>query len=72
MAIDTGNYYPRQRDGRIAEIEQGMTESRWVSTRLGRPVVKAFKRDGHAAGGRVGLRDAGSGADLDYWAGETG
>ena len=42
VVIDTGNYYPRQRDGRIAEIEQGMTESRWVSTRLGRPVVKAF------------------------------
>jgi predicted dinucleotide-binding enzyme len=39
--VDTGNYYP-QRDGRIAEIEDGMTESRWVSTQLGRPVVKAF------------------------------
>ncbi|TAM89292.1 NADP oxidoreductase [bacterium] len=42
VVVDTGNYYPRQRDGRIAEIEQGMTESRWVATRLGRPVVKAF------------------------------
>ncbi|MGP8161461.1 MAG: NADPH-dependent F420 reductase [Candidatus Dormibacteria bacterium] len=39
--VDTGNYYP-QRDGRIAEIEEGMTESRWVSNQLGRPVVKAF------------------------------
>ena len=39
--IDTGNYYPL-RDGRIAEIEDGMTESRWVSHQLGRPVVKAF------------------------------
>jgi predicted dinucleotide-binding enzyme len=39
--VDTGNYYP-QRDGRIAEIEDGMTESRWVSNQLGRPVVKAF------------------------------
>ena len=39
--VDTGNYYP-QRDGRIAEIEDGLTESRWVSTQLGRPVVKAF------------------------------
>jgi len=28
VVIDTGNYYPRQRDGRIAEIESGMTESR--------------------------------------------
>jgi len=39
--VDTGNYYPL-RDGRIAEIEDGMTESRWVSNHLGRPVVKAF------------------------------
>jgi 8-hydroxy-5-deazaflavin:NADPH oxidoreductase len=42
VVIDTGNYYPRQRDGRIAEIEKGMPESRWVEKHLGRPVVKAF------------------------------
>jgi predicted dinucleotide-binding enzyme len=42
VVIDTGNYYPRERDGRIDEIEDGMTESRWVATQLGRPVVKAF------------------------------
>ena len=42
VIIDTGNYYPRQRDGRIADIEAGMTESRWVANQLGRPVVKAF------------------------------
>lgn len=42
VVIDTGNYYPRERDGRIDEIEAGMTESRWVATHLGRPVVKAF------------------------------
>lgn len=40
--IDTCNYYPRQRDGRIAEIEDGMTESRWVSEQIGRPVIKVF------------------------------
>ena len=40
--VDTGNYYPQQRDGRIDAIEDGMTESRWVSQQLGRPVVKAF------------------------------
>ena len=39
--VDTGNYYPA-RDGRIKEIEDGMTESRWVSEQLGCPVVKAF------------------------------
>jgi 8-hydroxy-5-deazaflavin:NADPH oxidoreductase len=40
--IDTGNYYPRQRDGRIAPIEEGIPESRWVERQLGRPVIKAF------------------------------
>jgi predicted dinucleotide-binding enzyme len=42
VVIDTGNYYPQQRDGRIAEIEDGLTESRWVSNQIGHPVVKAF------------------------------
>jgi 8-hydroxy-5-deazaflavin:NADPH oxidoreductase len=42
VVIDTGNYYPRQRDGRIDGIEAGLTESRWVERQLGRPVVKAF------------------------------
>jgi predicted dinucleotide-binding enzyme len=42
VVVDTGNYYPRQRDGRIDPIEKGVTESRWVSEQLGRPVVKAF------------------------------
>jgi 8-hydroxy-5-deazaflavin:NADPH oxidoreductase len=42
VVVDTGNYYPQQRDGRIDAIEKGATESRWVSDRLGRPVVKAF------------------------------
>ena len=42
VVVDTGNYYPQQRDGRIAGIEDGMIESRWVSQQLGRPVVKAF------------------------------
>ena len=40
--VDTGNYYPRQRDGKIDEIEEGMPESRWVERQIGHPVVKAF------------------------------
>ncbi|MEV5438017.1 NAD(P)-binding domain-containing protein [Streptomyces sp. NPDC052682] len=41
--IDTGNYYPRQRDGRIAAIEdEGLTESRWTERQIGHPVIKAF------------------------------
>jgi predicted dinucleotide-binding enzyme len=42
VVVDTGNYYPQQRDGRIDPIESGTTESRWVADQLGRPVVKAF------------------------------
>src|SRR2546430_6735986 len=42
VVVDTSNYYPQQRDGRIDGIEAGMTESRWVEQQLGRPVVKAF------------------------------
>jgi predicted dinucleotide-binding enzyme len=42
VVVDTGNYYPRQRDGRIKAIEAGLPESQWVAQQLGRPVVKAF------------------------------
>ena len=42
VVVDTGNYYPRQRDGRIDGIESGKTESRWVSEQIGRSVIKAF------------------------------
>jgi predicted dinucleotide-binding enzyme len=30
VIIDTNNYAPKQRDGKIEEIENGMTESRWA------------------------------------------
>lgn len=42
VVIDTGNYYPQQRDGRIAAIEDGLPESRWTEQHLGHPVIKAF------------------------------
>lgn len=42
IVVDTSNYYPQQRDGRIDAIEAGMTESGWVERHLKRPVVKAF------------------------------
>ncbi|HEY0283112.1 MAG TPA: NAD(P)-binding domain-containing protein [Rhizomicrobium sp.] len=42
VVIDTGNYYPQQRDGRIDEIEKGLLESRWVERQIGRKVVKVF------------------------------
>lgn len=69
VVIDTGNYYPRHRDGPIDEIEEGMPESRWVARRLRRPVVKAFNNiyaqhlrdNGRPAGsaGRIALPVAG-------------
>jgi 8-hydroxy-5-deazaflavin:NADPH oxidoreductase len=40
--IDTCNYYPRERDGKIGGIEDGMLESRWVEKQIGRDVVKVF------------------------------
>ncbi|NID14255.1 NADPH-dependent F420 reductase [Luteibacter yeojuensis] len=42
VVVDTGNYYPQQRDGRIESIEDGVPESQWVSDRIRRPVIKAF------------------------------
>ncbi|QIE28563.1 NADP oxidoreductase coenzyme F420-dependent (plasmid) [Caballeronia sp. SBC1] len=73
VVIDTGNYYPRERDGRIEEIESGMMESAWVAQQIGRPVIKAFNniyaahlRDlGKPEGtpGRVALPVSGDNAD---------
>ena len=40
--VETNNYYPKQRDGRIEAIEAGMPESVWVSEQLGVPVFKVF------------------------------
>jgi predicted dinucleotide-binding enzyme len=42
IVIDTGNYYPRNRDGKIEGIENGLVESCWVEQQLGHPVVKVF------------------------------
>ena len=41
VVIDTSNYYPI-RDGRIDDIENGTTESVWVSQQLSAPVIKAY------------------------------
>ena len=68
--IETNNYYPQQRDGRIAEIESGTPESVWVSEQLGAPVHKVFNgifwkhlRElgvPAGAGGRIALPVAGA------------
>ena len=69
IVIETNNYYPRERDGAIAAIEEGLTESAWVSEQIGRPVIKVFnniyfkhlRERGQAAGtpGRIALPVAG-------------
>lgn len=73
IVVDTSNYYPRQRDGRIDEIEAGLTESGWVERQLGRPVIKAFNsiiaehlQDGGKPSGaadRIALAVAGDSAE---------
>jgi predicted dinucleotide-binding enzyme len=41
--IDTSNYYPILRDGRIPALDTGdLAESEWVQQHLGRPLVKVF------------------------------
>ncbi|WP_215754371.1 NADPH-dependent F420 reductase [Acetobacter sp. P5B1] len=72
VIVDTGNYYPRERDGRIAAIEDGMPESVWMSGQIGRPVIKVFNNiyaqhllengKPHGAAGRIALPVAGDDA----------
>lgn len=69
VVVDTGNYYPRQRDGRIDAIENGTPESKWVEEQIGHPVIKAFnniyaahlQNNGkpHGDSGRIALPVAG-------------
>lgn len=73
IVVDTGNYYPRERDGRIASIEEGVPESQWVAQQLSRPVVKAFNNiyaehlgsrgQPHSAKHRIALPVAGDDAN---------
>jgi 8-hydroxy-5-deazaflavin:NADPH oxidoreductase len=42
VVVDTTNYHPELRDGRIDAIDRGMLDSQWVAQQLGRPVIKAF------------------------------
>lgn len=74
--IETNNYYPKERDGLIAGIEDGTPESVWVSQQLGVPVFKVFNgiwwkhllENGRPSGadGRIALPIAGAaGADKE-------
>ena len=73
VVIDTGNYHPELRDGRIDAIERGTLDSQWVAQRIARPVIKAFNNifakslleKGVAKGtaGRIALPVAGDSPD---------
>lgn len=41
VVVDAGNYYPT-RDGPVAQVEGGATDSEWIASVLGRPIIKAF------------------------------
>src|SRR6266436_1553687 len=60
IVIDVGNYYPF-RDGRIDELENGLTESVWVERQIGRTVIKVLNtipsKALMAAGRPAGSRD---------------
>jgi len=58
IVIDVGNYYP-WRDGRIDEIESGLTESAWVEKQIRRPVFKVLNSIARRLWpGRDALREA--------------
>ena len=69
VVIDTGNYHPELRDGRIDAIERGMPDSQWVAQQIARPVIKAFnnilamslleKGDPRGTPGRIAISVAG-------------
>src|SRR5216684_140565 len=60
IVIDVGNYYPF-RDGRIDELENGLTERVWGERQIGRPVIKVLNtipsKALMAAGRPAGSRD---------------
>jgi 8-hydroxy-5-deazaflavin:NADPH oxidoreductase len=73
VVIDTGNYHPELRDGRIEAIDRGMLDSQWVAQQLGHGVIKAFnniyarslreKRVPRGAPGRIALSVMGDSLD---------
>lgn len=73
VIVDTSNYHPELRDGRIDAIDDGMLESEWVARQIGRPVIKAFnnifatslaeKGKAMGAAGRIALPVAGTNSD---------
>ena len=75
VVVDAGNYYPT-RDGVVAQVEEGATDSEWIASVLGRPVVKAFNNilaeslatRGQSGGsaGRIALSVAGDNTEAKH------
>lgn len=42
IVLDTCNYYPDLRDGRLAGFSEFTVDSEWVEEQLGHPVIKVF------------------------------
>ena len=72
IVIDTCNYYPDLRDGRLSGFSEFTVDSAWVEEQLGHPVIKVFnsifaislqdKGMPKGSSGRIGLPVAGDDA----------
>ncbi|MNU84166.1 hypothetical protein D3C71_738790 [compost metagenome] len=56
VVVDAGNYYPT-RDGVVTQVASGATDSEWIASVLGRPVIKAFNNILAASLAKVGTAD---------------
>lgn len=56
VVVDAGNYYPT-RDGTVAQVDAGATDSEWIASVLGRPVIKAFNNIVAASLAKRGIPD---------------
>lgn len=61
IVVDTSNYYPDLRDSHIKELDEGKTESLWVSEKIGHPIIKAFNNVLGGYPGREGQKERGRG-----------
>lgn len=73
IVIDTGNYYPKLRDGKIEGLDDTISDTEWSQKQIGRPLIKAFNsivftslaNEGKPKGDpkRIGLPVAGDNAE---------
>ena len=56
VVVDTGNYHPELRDGRIDAIDRGLLDSQWSRSRSGAPSSKRSTTSSPRAFSRRALR----------------